>query len=88
LDFAGTGHSPPMPETRKQSDKNDDQFFRLAVNSAASRANGHLKLLARYPTLRLTSSRDALNQPVVAANYVSIVVIAENRKQSVDANNA
>jgi len=35
LDFAITGRSPPMPETPEQSDKDDDQFFRLAVNSEA-----------------------------------------------------
>ncbi|WPC67213.1 hypothetical protein SBP18_01545 [Rhodoferax ferrireducens] len=37
FDFAGTGHSPPMSRTWEQSDKDEDQFFRLAVNSAAER---------------------------------------------------
>ena len=35
LDFAGTGRSPPVPETRKQSSSDENQFFRLSVGSAA-----------------------------------------------------
>jgi len=47
-------------------------FEALFSNSRiwSSRANGHLKLIARYPTLGLTSNRDALNQAFVTANYV------------------
>jgi len=35
LDFAGTGRSPPMPETWKQSSSDENQFFRLSVGRAA-----------------------------------------------------
>lgn len=53
----------------------DDRFGVSSFSDGtwSSRANGHLKLPARYPTSGLTANRDALNQHVVATNYVPIV---------------